>query len=200
MKKLLEGVYQITEEGARTYLLRTRSGNILIDTPSLLAESVDAVQALGGAQILFITHRDAVGDACAWKEEFGVQIAMQTDDAFYVLDCEVDRELEHEDWLTAETQLIHVPGHSPGNSALLFTGQHGILFAGDSVAVEPNGTLSLPPARFSTDPIEASDSIQSLLDYRFTTILPAHGEPILTGGKQALEILVAKLRERAREN
>ncbi|TAK32498.1 MAG: hypothetical protein EPO21_15105 [Chloroflexota bacterium] len=197
MKKLLEGIYQISEEGARTYLLQTRSGNILIDTPSLLEDSVNAVRTLGGAKILFITHRDAVGDACAWKEEFGVQIAMHTADAFYVVDCEVDRELEDMEWLTEETQLIHVPGHSSGNSALLFTGQDGILFGGDSV-VEQDGRLSLPPDRFSTDPVEAADSVRRLLDYAFRAILPAHGEPILSGGKQAVELLVTKLREQAR--
>lgn len=200
MKQLLQGIYQIDADGAHTYLLQTRSGNILIDTPSLLAGSVEAVRALGGAQILFITHRDAVGDACAWKEEFGVQIAMHAADTSYMVDCEVDREMEDEEWLTAETRLIHVPGHSPGNSALLFTGQHGVLFSGDSVVVEQDGTLSLPPARLSMDPIESRDSVRHLLDYDFAAILPAHGEPILEDGKRALELLVAKLRAQAHES
>jgi glyoxylase-like metal-dependent hydrolase (beta-lactamase superfamily II) len=198
VKKLLRCVYQLDDTNYNSYLLQTAEGNVLIDTPSLVEHHLETIQELGGAKTLFITHRDDVSDACAWQEELGLEIVMHQEDAHQVLDCSVDHEIEdEEEWLAKDMLVIHLPGHSPGCVALLYTKGGGILFSGDALVTRPDGTLGLAPERYSSDPALAGESARQLLDYEFGAILPAHGTPILKGARQALEAFLSRLRAQA---
>ena len=191
-RRLLEGVYQLTSGWEKRYLVRTAEGNVLVDTPPGEEEIFRAIDLLGGARLLFITHRDTVGDAWLFHERLGVRIAIHPDDAAYVAGAPVAIPLRDGQRLTPETQVIHAPGHSPGSCALLLERQAGALFTGDIVITDADGTVRLPLEDYSERPRRARDAAARLLRHPFDALLPAHGEPVLTGAHQRLREFVAQ--------
>ncbi|HHX39542.1 MAG TPA: MBL fold metallo-hydrolase [Armatimonadetes bacterium] len=177
--RLLEGVYQLTPGWEKRYFLRTPDGNILIDTPPGQESVFSAIEMLGGASILFITHRDTVGDAWLFRERLGVRVAMHPDDADFLTGAPPEIELSDGLYLTPETRVLHAPGHSPGSCALLLERAPGALFPGDVVIADAEGRLQLPLEGYSKNPRRARDAVSLLLKYPFDALLPAHGTPIL---------------------
>lgn len=192
MKELFEGVYQLTEGWERCYLIATDEGNILVDTPPADEETWSAISKVGGAKFLFITHRDDVGEAPIFRERLGLRVAIHKEDAAYVTGCPVDIPLKDGERITRDTQIIHLPGHSPGSSAMLLSRHGGVLFTGDALLGHKEGTLRLPPEQFSSDPEGARASVRRLLEYDFAAILSARGHPILSDGRKRLEEFLLK--------
>ncbi|MBI3944448.1 MAG: hypothetical protein HY321_00865 [Armatimonadetes bacterium] len=189
---LLEGVYQLCPGWEKRYLVRTPQGNILVDTPPATEGIFADIASLGGAEILFITHRDTVGDAWIFHERLGLRIAIHPDDAGYVTSAPVDLPIHDGDRLTAETRVIHAPGHSPGSCALLLERGEGALFSGDVVITGERGELRLPLEGYSDAPRRARHALSRLLRYSFDALLPAHGVPILTDAHTLLREFVAR--------
>lgn len=180
-RRLLQDVYQLSPGWEKRYLARTPEGNILVDTPPGVEEIFNAIEMLGGARILFITHRDTVGDAWLFHERLGVEVAIHPDDAAFVTGCPVAIQARDGVRLTSDTRVIHAPGHSPGNCALLLERGDGVLFSGDVVITDEEGRLRLPLDNYSQDPRRARDAVSRLLKHQFGALLPAHGRPILSG-------------------
>ncbi|MET1128904.1 MAG: MBL fold metallo-hydrolase [Thermoproteota archaeon] len=88
-------------------------------------------------------------------------------------------------------RVIHTPGHTPGHIALLDS-RTSALFVGDLV-YEEGGRLYEMQHKYSMDPEGNRRSIKRLLDYSFTSILPSHGNPVVTGAREKLEQLVREL-------
>lgn len=86
-------------------------------------------------------------------------------------------------------QVITVPGHTAGSIAVLDPGA-SVLVAGDAV-LTAGGPVSLPGAEFTADMEEALRSAIKLGTYTFETLLPGHGEPILTGASAQVAALGA---------
>ena len=90
-------------------------------------------------------------------------------------------------------RVIHVPGHSPGNSALWFVG-HDALLVGDAFATlaVTSGEVGPRIAPFTSEPGEALASLARIEDVEARWALPGHGEPWTGGVAQA----VAAVRDR----
>ncbi len=86
-------------------------------------------------------------------------------------------------------RVIHVPGHTDGNIALLMG---RALFPGDSVFGD-KGNLKPPPSRYNSDTDEALRSISTFTSYDFDAIYPSHGIDITTSGKEKLTELLRSL-------
>ena len=91
-------------------------------------------------------------------------------------------------------RVVLVPGHTPGNAALLFGG-HDALFVGDALATYTVTTGEVGPrlAPFTADPVEALASLDRLADIDAGLVLPGHGQA-WRGGVAAA---VAAVREAA---
>lgn len=189
--RLLEGVYQLTPGWEKRYFLRTPGGNILVDTPPAQESIFSSIEMLGGAAILFITHRDTVGDAWLFRERLGVRVAIHADDADYVSGPPPDIEVSDGMRLTPEARVIHAPGHSPGSCALLLEREPGVLFSGDVVITDAEGHVQLPLEGYSKSPRQARDAVSRLLKRPFDVLLPAHGTPILHGAMEQVRDFVA---------
>ncbi len=72
-------------------------------------------------------------------------------------------------------KVIHAPGHWPGQIALYYPGDGGIVIAADSV--ENLDHLRLPSEYVSRT--ECLSTIKKLISYNFRTALFSHGEPML---------------------
>ena len=57
--------------GASSYLVTRPSGNVLIDSPRAARPLAKRIAELGGARLMFLTHRDDVADHAWYHAELG---------------------------------------------------------------------------------------------------------------------------------
>jgi len=84
-------------------------------------------------------------------------------------------------------EVIHTPGHTPGNCALLAPG-HDVLFAGDTLATRAvtSGRVGPQIAPFTADPEEALGSLAAIEGLEVSWVLPGHGAPWSGGAAAAV--------------
>jgi glyoxylase-like metal-dependent hydrolase (beta-lactamase superfamily II) len=112
--------------------------------------------------------------------------------------CIVDQPLDDGVHILKDLKVIHLPGHTKGNIALLY--QDEILIAGDCVSgrnelnpeMAPND-LNPPSPMASLDHKKALESLKKLLVYNFKIILPSHGKSIKEDGKERFTKMVEDL-------
>ena len=185
------------------YLLDCEGGLVLVDagfTPkchaSIQAELSDMGRDWGDIRMIIITHAhgdhidnlpqvkaltDAEviigrGDSAALEEETGVR---------------ADVELEHGDLIGAcgGIEIVHVPGHSPGNLCL-YLRRHKALIAGDTIFGDSTGNLEAPPEKYCSDVTAARDNLKILAGYDFDALLLSHGKNTYKGAKEKVLSLI----------
>jgi glyoxylase-like metal-dependent hydrolase (beta-lactamase superfamily II) len=106
--------------------------------------------------------------------------------------CQVGRALQDGDIIDAlgGLQVVHVPGHTPGNIAL-FQPERRILVCGDTFFNMGFRGVVVAPRIASTHPDGTRASAQRLADLEPETILFGHGEPILEGAAKVLQEALA---------
>lgn len=82
-------------------------------------------------------------------------------------------------------RIIHTPGHTAG-SMMLFQPERRLLFTGDTIRNE-DGVLDGPPPQFTPELETAFECIEAkVMPLDFDILLPGHGDPILSGARQAV--------------
>ena len=163
--------------GAWSYLIvrsAEEGGNILIDSPRFATQLVNKIEALGGVQTMFLTHRDDVADHARFAEKFGCERIMHADDGAARLG--VERIIRGAASVVLDQDLIAIPapGHTRGHTVLLY--RRKFLFSGDHLAWSPkrNTLIAFRSACWYSWP-EQIKSMERLLDYHFEWVLPGHG-------------------------
>lgn len=88
-------------------------------------------------------------------------------------------------------EVIHVPGHTEGSIAL-YQPERKMLFTGDTIRNE-NDVLDGPPPRFTPDMERAWGGIaERLATLDFEVLLPGHGRPLLSGGRDAVRRMLER--------
>ncbi len=121
--------------GAHSYLVVRDGANVMIDAPRWTRKVVEPVTALGGVDLILLTHRDDVADAGRYAEHFGADVWIHADDrsaAPYATAL-----LEGEEPIEVADGVIGfpVPGHTKGS--VLWHLDDRLLFSGDSLAWDP---------------------------------------------------------------
>ncbi len=88
-------------------------------------------------------------------------------------------------------QVVHAPGHTPGQMALYHPGRK-ILIAGDAMA-NRNQRLGLPAPMFTPDMTLAKESIRKLAKLDVDVACFGHGPPIVGGAGEKLRVFAAAL-------
>jgi glyoxylase-like metal-dependent hydrolase (beta-lactamase superfamily II) len=178
--------------GATPWLLRTPSGNVMVDVPRFAMPLVRRVEAVGGVSLIALTHRDDVADHVKWARHFGARRILHRRDApipggpvEWFLEGLAPREIVP--GLTA----IPVPGHTPGHVAYHWQGSGGVLFTGDHLAGDGAGGLEAWPDVCWFDWGEQTRSMERLQEWRFEHVLPGHGPPLHLPAQE----MAAKLEE-----
>ena len=87
--------------------------------------------------------------------------------------------------------VVHVPGHTPGSSALLLA-DRGVLLTGDALvtfnAVTGQTGPQLAPIAFASDSAAASASLDRLSPLAGELLLPGHGDPYRGSPARAVEL------------
>jgi glyoxylase-like metal-dependent hydrolase (beta-lactamase superfamily II) len=132
------------------------------------------IHELGGVRFMFLTHRDDVADHARFRKEFGCErILHAADISGDTRHVEIQPVGDEPVRLADDLLIIPVSGHTRGSSALLYGDT--FLFTGDHLwADEDTDKLhaSRGVAWYSWS--EQIRSIEKLLDYSFTWVLPGH--------------------------
>lgn len=122
--------------GAHSYLVVRDNGNVMIDAPRWTRALLDPIAALGGIDVVALTHRDDVADAERYAEHFGASVWIHHDDRHAAPNA-TDL-IFGTDPIEAAPDVIGfpVPGHTRG-SVLWHLDGH-LLFSGDSLAWDPD--------------------------------------------------------------
>ena len=88
-------------------------------------------------------------------------------------------------------EVIHVPGHSEGNSCY-YLGAKKAVIAGDTIFADEEGELMPPLERYCLDVEQATSGMGRLLDYDFDNFIYTHGKDIIGGAKEKVRALVEK--------
>lgn len=105
---------------------------------------------------------------------------------------EPDHRFGDGDVLPGMLRAIHTPGPEPAHYAFLLESNGGTLFCPDLVGNDETDELHLIPAEFQEDPAKAQASITRLLSLPFQVLCLAHGTPVVTEPKRALEAALAE--------
>ena len=186
--------------GASSYLIRRAGGNVLVDSPRGAHRLFARLADLGGVATMFLTHRDDVADHRKVRERFGCERILHEDDVSTGT-SDVERKLSGREpvLLAPDLLAIPVPGHTRGSMALLYG--ETFLFTGDHLWWSPiRGCLHASRGVCWYSWSEQLRSLELLLEYRFTWILPGHGRrfqaPTVAAMRAEIEALVARLGRR----
>ncbi len=184
--------------GATSWLVLRPEGNVLVDSPRFAAPLLEGIRALGGARLMFLTHRDDVADHARWREALGCERVLHARDAGGGTRG-VERLLEGDAPVPLGRGLLAlpVPGHTAGSCALL--ADETFLFTGDHLWGDSDGRLGASRAVcwWSWDAQLAS--LERLAAHRFEWVLPGHGRPWHAespeAARRALRSLIRTLRD-----
>jgi len=161
--------------GATSYLVRRKDGNVLVDSPRAAAPLLRRIEEMGGARLMFLTHRDDVADHRRFRERFRCERILHARDV-----TSLTREVEHKlvgdetKRLADDLLAVPVPGHTAGSAVLLYREQ--TLFTGDHLMAAEDGSRLVAgrDVCWYSWPAQIR-SMERLLDLRFEWVLPGHG-------------------------
>ncbi|RMG18345.1 MAG: MBL fold metallo-hydrolase, partial [Deltaproteobacteria bacterium] len=164
--------------GAASWLLVRERGNVLVDSPRYSEPLARNIEVLGGVRYLFLTHRDDVADHRRWARRFACERVLHRDDLTSETK-DVEHLLRGDAPVALEPDLlaIPVPGHTRGSMCLL-EGER-VLFTGDHLAWSLRERRLVAFRRACWYDWQAQiQSMERLLRYRFSWVLPGHGAPV----------------------
>jgi glyoxylase-like metal-dependent hydrolase (beta-lactamase superfamily II)/ferredoxin len=169
------GYHAENSYGAASYLIQRPTGNVLVDSPRFAPPLVKQLEAMGGIQYLYLTHRDDVADHQKFHDHFGCQRILHRDDigngtrGIEILLSGADPVQLEPDLL-----ILPVPGHTKGHTVLLY--QQQFLFTGDHLAWSDDlhQLIAFRRACWYSWPV-LIESMKKLQDYDFEWVLPGHG-------------------------
>lgn len=178
--------------GASSWLLRRPGGNVLVDSPRFSRPLLARLLDLGGARLMFLTHRDDVADHRRWREALGCERVLHARDVGHGT-REVERQPSGvEPVVLAEgLVLVPVPGHTAGSAALVAGEEH--LFTGDHLWGDGDDRLGASRSVCWHDWGEQTRSMERLAALRFRRVWPGHGRPWSAPTVEAAQAAVREL-------
>jgi glyoxylase-like metal-dependent hydrolase (beta-lactamase superfamily II) len=212
---VVDGVGWINGGFVNMYSYQLGEESYLIDTglsrkaKHILRAFRDANVSLARVGKVLLTHHhvDHMGGAAYLRERMPAPLSCHSEDAPYV-DGRVRAPMPllmrlllrtHPTPVTSllrdgdrvgPLQVVHVPGHTPGEVAF-YDATRRILFAGDSV-VEQKGRLTIPGRRYASNLDQAVRSLSRLMALDIEVLLPGHGVPITKGCNSLLDDLIQR--------
>lgn len=176
------GYHSKKSYGAASYFIQrpeAEGGNILIDSPRFTPPLVKRLEAMGGVQHLYLTHRDDVADHEKFHQHFGCQRILHADDITSGTQAVEIQPTGTEPYrLDDDVVIIPQPGHSQGHTVLLYKGKY--LFTGDHLAWSVRLGHLYAFRNFCWDSwprqIESMKALANYTSgYQFEWVLPGHG-------------------------
>ncbi|MEO1147085.1 MAG: MBL fold metallo-hydrolase [Cyanobacteria bacterium J06638_22] len=169
------GYHSEKSYGAASYFVVRSQGNVLIDSPRFTPPLVKQLEAMGGIQYMYLTHRDDVADHQKFHDHFGCDRILHADDVSHdTQSVEIQPSGTEPYAIADDLPVIPVPGHSKGHTVLLYNNQY--LFTGDHLAWSVQLEHLYAFRRYCWYSWQRQvESMKRLLDYSFEWVLPGHG-------------------------
>jgi glyoxylase-like metal-dependent hydrolase (beta-lactamase superfamily II)/ferredoxin len=163
--------------GGNSYFIKDASGNWLIDSPKFVTPLVHQLEAMGGVQHIFLTHRDDVADAERYARHFGGRRIIHQDELASQPEAEFVLKGQGPWELAPGFLAIFTPGHTRGHCVLLLRDR--FLFTGDHLEWDRDERrLSASEDYCWHSFSEQARSMERLAAYQFEWILPGHGQRV----------------------
>lgn len=169
------GYHSEKSYGAASYLIVRPEGNILVDSPRFVPPLVKNIESMGGIRYLYLTHRDDVADHQKYRDHFGCDRILHTDEINAdTRGVEIQLSGSEPHQIADDLLIISVPGHTKGHTVLLYNNK--FLFSGDHLAWSESWQhlIAFRTACWYSWP-EQIKSMQNLANYDFEWVLPGHG-------------------------
>jgi glyoxylase-like metal-dependent hydrolase (beta-lactamase superfamily II)/ferredoxin len=169
------GYHSEKSYGAASYLIVRPEGNILVDSPRFVPSLVKNIEAMGGIRYLYLTHRDDVADHQKYRDHFGCDRILHTDEINAgTRSVEIQLSGSEPHHLANDLLIITVPGHTKGHTVLLYNNK--FLLSGDHLAWSESlqHLIGFRTACWYSW-TEQIKSMQNLANYDFEWVLPGHG-------------------------
>jgi glyoxylase-like metal-dependent hydrolase (beta-lactamase superfamily II)/ferredoxin len=169
------GYHAENSYGAASYLIQRSQGNVLVDSPRFAPPLVKRLEEMGGIRYLYLTHRDDVADHQKFRDHFGCDRILHSDEITAgTRNVEIQLTGQEPVSLAPDLLIIPVPGHTRGHTVLLH--DQKFLFTGDHLAwSEARHHLTAFRSVCWYSWTEQIRSMQKLLAYPFEWVLPGHG-------------------------
>lgn len=159
------------------YLLISGKELVIIDPGDESGKILKQIQRTGAQAVYIINthaHFDHVSASDQLREETGAKVLIHEAEKKFV-NFQVDRFLKEKDKIrigSADLEVMHTPGHSPGGICLL---THGIIFTGDTLFKDGYGRTDLSGGSHE-ELLRSLERISELLKPGMM-VYPGHGEP-----------------------
>jgi glyoxylase-like metal-dependent hydrolase (beta-lactamase superfamily II) len=198
MREILPGILTWTWFSARHgydfngWLVRQPGGNLCIDPVEMPDEVLEEIAREGVGRVL-LTNRNHFRASMKVRDRTGARIAIHARDAAFAREkgTAVDDDLQPGQRVGPFT-VLDAHGKSPGEIALHWPDRH-ILLVGDACVGKPPGECALLPDAVLDDKPALIESLRRLAKLDFDSLLVGDGASILTGGRAALERLLARV-------
>ncbi|CAA0816739.1 metallo-beta-lactamase family protein [Striga hermonthica] len=168
------GYHSEKSYGATSYFITRPQGNVLIDSPRYTKRLANSIKKMGGASVMFLTHRDDVADHDKWSKELGCARILHVNEVSHsTADVEIKLEGSGPWPIGSDITLIHTPGHTEG-SVCLFDKTRKVLFTGDHLLMDEFGLSISENYNWYSVSVQLN-SVLKLLELDFEWILPGHG-------------------------
>lgn len=169
------GYHSEKSYGAASYLIVRPEGNILVDSPRFVPPLVKNIEAMGGIRYLYLTHRDDVADHQQYRDHFGCDRILHTDEINAdTRSVEIQLSGHEPHQIADDLLIISVPGHTKGHTVLLYNNK--FLLSGDHLAWSDNLQQLIAFRQVCWYSwAEQIKSMQNLANYEFEWVLPGHG-------------------------
>lgn len=154
----------------RAFLLAREQGNLLVYTVPTLESDMAAIRDLGGVARQYLNHRHEAAFApeagvaplfCHERERDAVEGRLAVRAAF-----------SRRHTLDDDFEVIPIPGHTPGATAFLwYSGDHRVLFTGDSVLLGEDGQW-VGAVLDSSDRRSYIESLELMRELDFDVLVP----------------------------
>ena len=162
--------------GGTPYYIQSAEG-IMIDCPRYNGQTVSSLKNLGGLRYQLLTHKDGIADTDKYHKKFNSIRCIHEGDI-----CPKARNWEQyfsgtdDIKINQDLTLIPTPGHTKGSVCYLY--KNKFLFTGDHLCFSRNlGHLVGFKNHCWYSSEKLITSMEKLLNYEFSWILPEHGAP-----------------------
>jgi len=188
-RELLPGLIQWTVAWHRypleSYAIRRKDGCVVIDPSEHPPRAIGPVDDYGVAHVILTNHYHERA-AAIWQRRFTARVWAPAGDAAHLEATVPDEAYVDGAELPGGLRAIALGTISPGEHALFWPENRGVLFVGDALGTTSYWTHGERPlgAHPRARPPHA---LHRLLDERFTSLAVGHGEPILDTAHVALQ-------------
>jgi len=172
--------------GAWSYFIRRPEGNVLVDSPRAVPALLNRLEQLGGVDLMMLSHQDDVADHARFQKRFRCRRALHRAD-LGASTAGVELPMDGDDpvQLAPDLLFIPTPGHTAGSACLLYRDK--FLFSGDHLWWNPKRNMLSASRTYCWHhwPTQLK-SLERLLAYDFTWVLPGHGTGHRAGSPEAM--------------